>query len=56
MFCVGIASQYIENSHQITCCVPLTLGPQADQGRTATLQGGGRDAEGASAPQHRPFL
>lgn len=34
----------------------FTSGPQADQGRAATLQGRGGDAERASAPQHCPFL
>lgn len=40
----------------VTWRVPLTLGPQAHQGRAAALQGRGWDAEGSSAPQHRPLL
>lgn len=31
-------------------------GPKTDKGGAAALQGGSWDAEGASAPQHRPFL
>lgn len=42
--------------YALTWYVPLTTGPQADQGGAATFQGGGRDAERAPAPQHRPLL
>lgn len=41
--------------HWLACC-PLTAGPQTDQGGAAALQGGGGDAEGASAPKHCPLL
>lgn len=40
----------------MTWHVPPISGSQADQGRAATLQRRGRDAKGASAPQHRPLL
>lgn len=36
--------------------MPFTPGPKTDQGGAAALQRGGRDAEGAAAPQHCPLL